>query len=286
MTDPISFWSGLTTGWAYSPVYRDISNVKHAIFGTVTSMIAKQNGKKILGILGGMGPLASAEFLKTLYQYSINECEQESPIVVMSSDPTFPDRTEAFLKGEDDVLFKRFTEALHRLNELGPSRIVICCITMHYLLPRLPSDLRKQIISLLDVIFDNVIKVQKKHLLICTNGTRKLGLFQSHKHWELAKDYIVFPDENDQDMIHRMIYQVLKRNGDLKEAYPFLESLLVKYEVDSFIAGCTEIHLLAKHFQASRSSDCSADHQKGYSCVDPLMIIAKDVAEDIGHKFR
>lgn len=52
-------------------------------------------GRDPLGVLGGMGPLASAEFLKTIYECSVAGGEQRSPSVIMYSDPTFPDRTEA-----------------------------------------------------------------------------------------------------------------------------------------------------------------------------------------------
>ena len=50
--------------------------------------------KEILGVVGGMGPLASAEFVKTIYEHSLGEREQASPTVLMHSDPTFPDRTQ------------------------------------------------------------------------------------------------------------------------------------------------------------------------------------------------
>ncbi len=43
---------------------------------------------KLLGILGGMGPSASAEFLKTIYEYGISDLEQRSPACSLYSDPT------------------------------------------------------------------------------------------------------------------------------------------------------------------------------------------------------
>ena len=46
-----------------------------------------------LGILGGMGPLTSAEFLKTIYEVNISGPEQDAPACVLYSDPSVPDRT-------------------------------------------------------------------------------------------------------------------------------------------------------------------------------------------------
>ena len=56
---------------------------------------------KLLGILGGMGPLASAEFLKTIYEYGTRDLEQRSPACILYSDPTFPDRTQTIVNGEE-----------------------------------------------------------------------------------------------------------------------------------------------------------------------------------------
>ena len=227
--------------------------------------------KSTLGIVGGLGPLASAEFLNTIYECSLDGVEQESPLVVMSSDPSFPDRTEAFLRGEHDELLERLVRVLHQLSEMGASKIVICCITIHYLLPLLPPDLRARVVSLLDVIMDHVAQAQKRHLLLCSKGTRRIGLFQNHDRWNLVKDRIVLPDDEDQEEIHYEIIYRIKRKPDVRQFMPRLESLLAKYEVDSFIAGCTEIHVLAKHFLSSNRS---------YGCIDPLVIIAKELAAE------
>jgi aspartate racemase len=126
-----------------------------------------------------MGPLASAEFIKTIYERNVGEREQISPKVLLHSDPTYPDRTQALLAGEYEPLLCKLTETLNELLELGASRIVICCVTIHYLLPKLPVGLRRRVISLLDVIFGCVAKSRKRHLLIGTTGARKLKVLSS-----------------------------------------------------------------------------------------------------------
>src|SRR5215510_14138151 len=102
--------------------------------------------KPVLGVLGGMGPLASAEFAKTIYELSgeISMREQAAPVVLMYSDPAFPDRTEAFLRGETQPLLTRLIKALELLCSMGASQLVICCMTIHYLLPQVPGALRER----------------------------------------------------------------------------------------------------------------------------------------------
>jgi aspartate racemase len=235
--------------------------------------MTEESKTNLLGIFGGLGPLASAEFLKTIYECSIGASEQSAPAVVMYSDPSFPDRTQAFLRGDDDIMLSRLVAVLEQLCEMGASKIVICCITMHHLLPRLPPHLRVRVRSLLDVIFEAVARSRKKHLLVCTNGTRRLELFQRHEQWQSMRKYVVLPGARDQNAIHKLIYS-LKQNQNPNELMPFLESLLAKYEVSSFIAGCTEIHLLAKRLP---HLSCRCDQSL---CVDPLTIIGQTLGRE------
>lgn len=226
--------------------------------------------RQILGVLGGMGPLASLEFLKTIYEYSEFDHEQEAPRVVLYSDPSFPDRTEAFLSGRDSELLQQMTEALKGLFHLGASNVVLCCVTIHHLLPRLRVDYRRRVISLIDVIYDTIEQGEQKHLMVCSNGTRKLGLFEKHDKWRLLQDRIVMPEESDQMEIHRDLIYPIKRNPDLNASLERLGKYRDKYGLESFIAGCSEMHLLNKQCLSSDT---------GYRFIDPLAQIAKDLAQ-------
>jgi aspartate racemase len=225
------------------------------------------NGHRLpLGVLGGMGPLASAEFVKTIYE-AVDGPEQLAPPVLLHSDPSMPDRTAAFLSGDSDALLARFTAALTALDRQGVSKIVVACITVHYLLPRLPAELRGRIVSLLDVIFDALRRSDARHLLLCTTGTRRMRLFESHPDWAALKDRLTMPDDEDQQVVHRTIYEI-KQNGDVARLTDLVAALLRKYEVSSFVAGCTEIHFAAKRLSGPAAA----------GCIDPLLIIANDVA--------
>jgi aspartate racemase len=226
----------------------------------------------ILGIIGGMGPLASAEFIKTIYEHGRVKCEQDFPKVLMYSDPTFPARTQAFLSGEYEVILKKLIEEMRCLCYLGATKLIICCLTIHYLLPMLPTELRRKLVSLIDIIMVEVSTIRKKQLVICSTGTNKLRLFQSHELWETCKDYLIFPNEEDQNIINRDLIDRVKINAAPAELIPLLELMLTKYRVDSFIAACTEVHLLAK-------SPELAVRNKRYECVDPLTVIARKIAE-------
>jgi aspartate racemase len=223
--------------------------------------------KKVLGILGGMGPLASAEFLKTIYEFNLADREQEMPACFLYSDPTIPDRTEAIANGLDELLLNDLITVLETLYLLGVDKIVIPCITIHYFLPKVPSILREKIVSLVDLILEEVLNRQEHQLLLCTRGTLNACIFQQHRVWKWAEPYIIVP-QAEHKQIHNLIYQI-KKEGIQKSALVFLNTLLNKYEVNSFIAGCTEFHLLAKYL--------IQHHAQYYRIVDPLLIIATNL---------
>lgn len=237
------------------------------LINEIQQRLDEDGARHVLGVLGGMGPLASAEFLKTIYETTLDKREQMAPTVVMYSDPTFPDRTEALLSGSYQFLLDRLILALGQLAKLGASKMVICCVTAHYLLPEIPDGLRAKVISLVDLILAETAVAQRKQLLLCTNATRQLNIFQLSDRWQDAGKFVVLPEEAEQSAIHELIYQI-KRNYSTHLLTPFLDSLLAKYKVDSFIVGCTELHLLAKSFLSRNGGP------QVYSCIDPLDIIA------------
>jgi aspartate racemase len=223
--------------------------------------------KPILGVLGGMGGLASSEFVKTIYEYNAPEIEQESPTVILYSDPTFPDRTAAFLSKSDDELLGLLVEKLELLLGLNSSKIVLCCVTLHYLLPRIDYGLKKDVLSLVDLILASVVESKQRQLLLCSTGAREARIFQDHEMWDAARDYVVFPDEEDQRIVHRSLYQYKTSNGE-QPLEIYLKGMLKKYRAGSFIAGCSELHLLTKHLLKSREQ---------HRFIDPLLSIAKNL---------
>ena len=227
--------------------------------------------REVLGILGGMGPLSSAEFLKTIYEYTLGDREQDSPIVLMYSDPTFPDRTTAFLAGEENGVLEQLVVALRRLVDMGATRIVMCCMTVHHLHPLLPDDLRAIVEPLPDVIFRQLASAEGRYLVVCSNGTRAFRLLERHPAWAAESEHVVLPDPEDQAAIHRDLIYPMKRVCDLDRPAAQLEELLDRYGVDGFIVGCSEVHILAKHFFS---------RERRHGCIDPFAAIARELARE------
>lgn len=234
-----------------------------------SSSLREPQRRKTLGILGGMGPLASAALVQTLYEHNITVPEQDAPACVLYSDPAAPDRTRAIITGEDGPIRAWLTAGLETLGRLGADKIVIACFTSHGFLPSLPASLQRNLISLLDVMVHAIEANPGPSLLLCTTGSRRAGLFSRHARWPAVERRVLLPDDQDQARVHELIY-ALKANGDRLAIAAEVSALLRKYGAGAFLAGCTEMHLLTRYLEA-------ASPTVALKAIDPLLTLAKDL---------
>jgi aspartate racemase len=85
---------------------------------------------KVLGVLGGMGPLASAQFMLRLTLLTPATRDQDHIPAVLWSDPRVPDRTVARLGGGADPL-PALLRGIRGLEAAGCGAIAIPCNTAH-----------------------------------------------------------------------------------------------------------------------------------------------------------
>jgi aspartate racemase len=91
---------------------------------------------RTIGILGGMGPLATADFYRKIILATPARRDQEHLRVVIEADPSIPDRS-AFLQGVGPDPLPALTRGAQRLVVAGADFIAIPCNTAHAFLPAL-----------------------------------------------------------------------------------------------------------------------------------------------------
>ncbi|HLE85107.1 MAG TPA: aspartate/glutamate racemase family protein [Thermoanaerobaculia bacterium] len=234
-------------------------------------------GRPLLGVVGGLGPLASAELLATLYRLDPPEREQEAPRCLLLSDPTFPDRTEAILRGETGELARRLGEAVASLLEQGAAPVVVACVTIHRVLPELPESLRRRVVSLVDLIVEELLADPRERLLLATTGSRRGGVFTAHPRWSAVAGVLRDLEPSDQEALHDRLYR-LKRGEPPEAAIPFVEELESRYGVRGLVFGCTELHLLQRPLAARGEAT-------GGRVVDPLMTVARRFHEIVEGRY-
>ncbi|MFT0846538.1 amino acid racemase [Actinomycetaceae bacterium L2_0104] len=138
-----------------------------------------------LGILGGMGPAATAEFLKEVTLQTPAQRDQDHFPSVALSDVTVPDRTTAILGGVDDVT-SRLREDCEKLISWGAQALACPCNTAHYFLRTFTPELLVPFIDIVEATADQAVHRARAWCtdgpptawLTCTQGTVQSGLYQ------------------------------------------------------------------------------------------------------------
>lgn len=228
---------------------------------------------KVWGILGGMGPLASAEFMRTIHHCGTAERDQDFPRIFLVSFPNFPDRTESILSSRGLALAEEIDGMLRKMLDFGATDLVVCCYTAHFTLPWLSPGVRESLFSLPQFAVSSIVDRRKKTLVLCTKGLATSGLFQSQAAWPKASEYAVFPNGKDTEAVHSIIYD-LKKGMHPDLAIDRLEGVCMKYGCGQWLLGCTELHLLSAH---------KPDHPELHAVdfLDPLFELATSISGEI-----
>lgn len=198
--------------------------------------------KHTIGILGGMGPAATADMLAKFVSLHPASCDQHHIPLIVSSIPDIPDRTACLLSGGPSP-YHCLERYLHMLEDAGAECIIIPCNTAHYWFEDLRRVARVDMISILDATLNDIPAQTTRVGLLATSATLSTGLYQ--KQAQARGLHLLQPDEASQADVMKAIYAL--KCGDKAEAerrlFPQIERL-VSRGAQQLILGCTEIPLI------------------------------------------
>jgi len=204
--------------------------------------------EKVVGILGGMGSEATADFFARVIALTHAKRDQDHLRIIVNNNPRIPDRTEAILT-KDESLFPILVETAKSLEKAGVDFIVIPCNTVHYFY----EDLVREIsIPILHMIREVVYAVKaflprcKRLGLIATTGTIASNLYQ--KEFLKVGGEVIVPDLQCQVKVMDAILRI-KASHEKDQARKELikaANLLIERKVQALILGCTEVPLVIK----------------------------------------
>ena len=90
----------------------------------------------LLGVLGGLGPMASAYFYEMITAHTKAQRDQDHIDIILSSRASTPDRTDFILGRSTDSPLPAMIEDAKALEAFGARAIVIPCNTAHYFIDR------------------------------------------------------------------------------------------------------------------------------------------------------
>ncbi len=197
---------------------------------------------KTVGVLGGMGPRATADFFQKLIDLTPARRDQDHLRVIIDSNPAIPDRSRHILEGGEDPTADLVATA-RNLESAGADFLVIPCNTAHHFLEAIRRSVRIPVLDITEVVAERAAGLERVGLL-ATRATVLSGLY----HRALARRHceVLVPSEPRQELVNRAIFAV--KAGDLgglvrgwvREA----GQELVDRGAQALVLGCTEIPLV------------------------------------------
>lgn len=224
--------------------------------------------RPIVGILGGMGPAATADLYAKIITATPATRDQDHLHVVIWADPTVPDRSTALLHGGEDPT-PWLLRGARQLVAMGASFIAVPCNTAHAFFPAIERTIAAPFMHMMD---ETATAVELAHPsvarvgLLATTGTIASGLYQD---W-FARHHIEVAVPND-DLQERVVMAAIHRvkagetgqetTNLLAEAAVYL----VEHGAEALIAGCTELPLVFR------------DGDAAVLVIDPTRVLAEAI---------
>lgn len=198
-----------------------------------------------LGVLGGMGPLATVDFLRKLTERTPATCDQEHVPVLLYGDCTVPDRT-AFAKGEGPSPLPKLFEGIELLCKSGVAAIAVPCNSAHCWYDELANRSSVPVLNMVrssaSAILSNDPATTRVGVM-STEGTFKMGIYRDalqQMNFEVIEPTLTEFEE----LISPGIRDV--KAGDIAASDPKFDEAanrLFERGAQQIILGCTEIPL-------------------------------------------
>lgn len=204
----------------------------------------------MLGIIGGMGPMASAVFYDMISSKTDASCDQENLNLILLSHAGMPDRTRAILSKDEaqieEVRSKLLADAIF-LQNAGCTAIAVTCNTAHYFVNMIEDELDIPFIHLIRETAEAVASEfgAKKVAVLATDGTIETRLYQD----ELSKRGVIAftPKAEVQTLVMHEIYECIKSGKPAdEEIWQKIEEYVKAEGCEAAVLACTELSVVRK----------------------------------------
>lgn len=206
----------------------------------------------MIGVIGGNG-VAATNRLCQLVEMKMTETgafrDAHHPEMIIWQATQVPSRS-MYLEGRGESFIPGYVEVGRKLKECGCTELCMCCNTAHYAIKELEEQIGLPFINLLAEVAAECNRRGAKRIgMMCSDGLRKIGLYDQYFTAANSEMKLVYPSEDMQKVVTLGICNAknTKRNDPNSEEYP--EKLFSKVcdsleaqGVDCIVGGCTDIN--------------------------------------------
>lgn len=203
---------------------------------------------KRLGVIGGVGPMATAYFYQLMIQMTDAASDQEHIEVLIYSKPQIPDRTRFILGKSTQSPVPDMVDAGGVLARQGAEIIAMPCITAHYFQKELEEAIGIPIINALEETAEYLKRRGYERVgIMATDGTIESGILQNTLE-EYGMQGIIPTPANQAKVMH-LIYDNVKAGKPIELAlFEEVEKELFAQGAQVILLGCTELSLIKRDF--------------------------------------
>lgn len=219
--------------------------------------------RRLIGILGGMGPAATVDFMAKIIAATSAEQDQDHVPMIVHDIPQIPDRSLAIGSGSD-APFLPMLSGVRMLDAAGVDYIAIPCNTAHHWHARLNASSRAKILHIADAAVDQLRAAAPGCVAIMsTRGTLRARIYEDRLHGAASR--VLLPDEATQVTVDKCIEAV--KAGNLPAAMEYgvaAVDALALQGADSVLMACTELPVALAEYRG-----------KDIRLVDPTDALAR-----------
>ena len=223
--------------------------------------------QKTVGVLGGMGPEATVDFMAKVIAATPAGKDQEHVRMIIDHNPSVPNRQEAIL-GEGDDPGPPLADMASRLEAAGAEFLVIPCNTAYVFADSIKAVTQIPLVSIIDVTIAEIDKEApgaKSIGLLATDGCLRAGVYQDAL--EAHGLVPLLPDSGEMGRLMDLIHDI--KGGDSGASSTAgmreLATALCERGAEALIAGCTEIPLVLDQSMVSVPLIASTDALAAYT---------------------
>lgn len=201
--------------------------------------------KNLLGVLGGMGPLASAHFMTRLTLLTDASCDQDHVPAILWSDPRIPDRS-ANLRGAGPDPLPALLAGVNGLRQAGCGAIVMPCNTAHAWYEAMAEKAGLPFLHIVDATASSLREIAPPPAKVGVMGTAATLAMRLYQDRLAAQGWdVITPDEAEMARLVTPAIAAVKANRVAEAFAPLAEAanLLARRGAAAVVLGCTEIPL-------------------------------------------
>ena len=135
----------------------------------------------MIGVLGGMGPAATVDFLAKLVRLTPAQRDQDHVPVVVVSDPRVPDRVAPIMEGRGASPLDALRRGIRTLEQAGAACIAMPCHTAHFWYDQMVASARVPILHIADAVLADLARrgaTDGPVGVLATAATLQAGFYQ------------------------------------------------------------------------------------------------------------